>query len=586
MNRGHLIGVVVLVVVCLAAPQSATAQTGAIKGQVLDAETMAPVVGATVMIVETQDGTAADASGSFTITDLAPGSYTVRVQSVGYAAQSLTDIIVRSNRSTPVPVRLALSAVALEGQTVETGYFRDSEEKQTSTIGFSTEEIRRSPGSAGDVSRIMFVLPSVAKVNDMVNNLIVRGGSPHENAFYLDGIEIPNINHFPFRGTTGGAIGLLNVDFIQDVEFSAGAFPATYGNRMSSVMDLQFREGTRDGFDGQLDLNFAGFGAAGEGPIGTKGSYLVSARRSYLDLLVDAVGIGVAPRYSDYQGKAVYDLSPAHRLSLIGVGSTDFIEFDREDALDIDDLVYGEYDNYLYAAGVNWRWLWGRSGYSTTSLSTLGTRQKSLFYETNTTKLWQRETALERAVQIRNVNHVRLSPSHHVEVGVEGKHRFDDYDTYTAEGTNPAGDTVPPIAYQKNVNADEVGAFVSYTWQAASRLSFTPGVRFDYFSLNENSHVSPRFSASLGLSERTTLTGAAGVYYQPLPLVLLSQHDEHLSLKDPRANHYVAGIRHLLSDDVQLTVEGYFKDYYDSPVDPEQPLLFTADEMVYRYFFG
>jgi hypothetical protein len=315
---------------------------GIIKGKVIDKETKTPIPGASVLIFGTRTGTNSDSDGNFTIRNVPIGDYTLHFNCIGYEPLAKTDIIVKPQRLTFVQASLKVSPVILNDVVVSGGYFVQQENAPTSAVNFSAEEIRRAPGSAGDVSRILMTLPSVAKLNDSYNSLIVRGGSPNENGFFVDNIEIPNINHYPTQGSSGGPIGLINVDFIEDADFSSGGFSSAYGDRLSSIMNLTFREGNRDEFDGQLDLAFAGLGFTGEGPIADgKASWLFSARRSYLDMLVDAIGTGVAPEYSDYQGKLVYDPSPHHKLTVLGVLGVDYISFDKNDSEDQGNNAYG-----------------------------------------------------------------------------------------------------------------------------------------------------------------------------------------------------------------------------------------------------
>ncbi len=182
-----------------------------------------------------------------------------------------------------------VAIIVLDGITVNAAYFPQSQDEASGVHNFTGEEIRRAPGSAGDINRILFSLPSVGKVNDLTTNLVVRGGSPNETGYLIDNIEIPNINHYPTQGSSGGALALLNVDLIQDVEFSTGGLSAAYGDRLSGVLDVSLREGNRNEFDGQLDFNMSGAGAIFEGPLGSdRGSWLVSARRSFLDLMIDS----------------------------------------------------------------------------------------------------------------------------------------------------------------------------------------------------------------------------------------------------------------------------------------------------------
>lgn len=183
------------------------AKTGTIKGIVIDGETKSPLIGANVLILDTTMGASTDVDGNFTIHSVPVGDYTLRISYIGYEQLSKTDIIVKSSRITFVNAGLKTAVLMTDDVVVTAGYFSSVEDQATSAVNFSSEEIRRAPGSAGDVSRIIMGLPSLAKVNDSMNSLIVRGGSPIENSFYIDNIKIPNINHYPTQGSSGGRSG-------------------------------------------------------------------------------------------------------------------------------------------------------------------------------------------------------------------------------------------------------------------------------------------------------------------------------------------------------------------------------------------
>ncbi len=279
-------------------------------------------------------------------------------------------------------------------------------------------------------------------------------------------------------------IGIVNVDFIQDVNFYTGGFSAAYGDRLSSIMDLTFREGNRDEFDGQLELNFAGSGIILEGPILKKqGSVFFSARRSFVDLLVDAVGTGVAPKFSDYQGKLVYDITQNNKMSVLNILGIDHIGFTRDDAEDMGSSVYGDTDVLENSFGVNWQSLWSKDGYSNTSVSHIAVDYKTDFTEiAKNTRLFKNES-FEQIFQFRNVNYYRLNESNQIEFGLDVKHFISNYDYFYADYTDTIGNPVPELQVDNKIKAEKYGAFVSYTWKPVERLTTTTGIRLDYFHI-------------------------------------------------------------------------------------------------------
>jgi outer membrane receptor for ferrienterochelin and colicin len=548
---------------------------------------LSSVEGVAVFLSGTELESTTDANGEFTLAEVPVGNYSAHFRALGFRPQARTDLIVRPNRITYLEVELERLAVELDGVVVVGGYFSNEESQPTSTTGFSGEEIRRAPGSAGDVSRILATLPSLAKVNDQSNSLIVRGGSPIENAFYVDNIEIPNINHFPTQGASGGPIGLLNVDLIEEVDFRAGGFGARYGNRLSSVMDISLREGNRNEFDGQLDLSFTGFGGVAEGPLfGDRGSWLISVRRSYLDLVLQMADAGtvVIPRYADFQGKLTYDLSNNHQLTLLGISGDDNIRSDSAVAFENSMVAYGDQNMWAGTLGINWRAIWGPA-VSNTSISRTKNEFDEELTETRTGQLLLRNLSSERTVTLRNVTDVFLSTGHSLELGFEAKNARADFDNVYAEYTDALGSVTPEMTINRGITDNRLGLFASYTALPFDRLTTNAGARLDHSTLTGNSHISPRLSLSYELGRRTSLTGAFGVYYQSLPATLLVQNEDNRTLRDPRSAQYVIGLSHLITDNTKATVEVYRKDYANFPIDPQQPSLFVVDELFYRHGF-
>ena len=411
------------------------------------------------------------------------------------------------------------------------GYFNTQDENLTSAINFSAEEIRRAPGSAGDVSRIIYGLPSVAKVDDSKNSLIVRGGASFENGFYIDNIEIPNINHFPEYGSSGGPIGMLNVDFIQDVDFYSGGFSSAYGDRLSSIMALSYREGNRDEFDAQFDLHFAGVGAAAEGPLSNgKGSWLISARKSFLDFIVSAIGedLNSVPNYGDIQGKLVYDISQNHKLILLNILGIDKISSDRDYAVENEKSMYMNFNMTQNTGGINWRYLWGQNGYSNTSISHTIVKGNYLSYDTRTF----RETGIEKklyefkpveqTIKFRNVNYYILHPSHKLNFGIEIKHILNSHDDYFGENEDALGNPIETFQIDEKQKSSKLFGFISYNWQPITKLTIEPGVTIGHFTYNKNTNISPRFSFSYQMNNLTAINCSAGIFHQYLPLAILA----------------------------------------------------------------
>jgi len=564
--------------------------TGNLIGRVIDAETNYPLYNVTVIIKELEMGVYANEKGQYRFYDIPVGNYSVSFQIIGYQSQMKTDVIIRSQRTTFINGELRRKSIEIEGISVGTDYFSETEEQTTSVVSFSNEEIRRAPGSAGDVSRIMMSLPSVAKVNDQSNNLIVRGGNPMENTFFIDNIEIPNINHFPHQGSSGGPIGILNVDFIEDVTFNTGGFSSIYGDKLSSVMEIEFRDGNPDDFDGQIDFSWIGFGGIFEGPLSKNSSAILAVKRSYLKYIIDAIDIGTstAPEYGDVQGKFTYEFNPLQKLSFLAVFADDHNSPNQENAEENHMSHYGNQDLYQGTYGLNWRAVWNESTFSNTSIALTSSHFEEDFYETfkepTTGDPDIRNRTSEQKLKLRNVNFRRLSDKISLDFGIDIKYLQHDYDNYLAETTNAIGDTIPELILKDEIKAQKMGGFFSLNYDPFPKLSTTLGLRADYFSLNENMTISPRFTCKFKLNEKTSVNGSVGIFYQNLPVLLLSQNENNKELKDPYAAHYIIGVEHLISEDTRLVVEAYQKDYSYFPVDPSQPGIFVIDDNFFNYY--
>lgn len=556
--------------------------TGTIKGKILDSEGLFPLIGVNVILKDKNIGTATDAEGNFELRKLSIGSYTLVLSYIGYEPNSITDVIVRPDRITFVEGKLKEGSVKMKDVVVSAGYFSKIDAQPVSAVTFSSEEIRRSPGAAGDVSRIIFGLPSLAKTNDQKNSLIVRGGSPVENSFYIDNIEIPNINHYGTQGSSEGPIGLINIDFLKDVNFLSGGFGVNYGDRLSSVMEMTFREGNREQFDLQLDASFQGLGGQIEGPLGNgKGSYLVSARRSYLDWIFKSTEInGPIPTYYDAHAKIVYDLSDNLKLSILDIASVDRSNQTYEEGVKFEDNYFGHYDGHKNTAGVNLLYLWGKNGYSNITLShNLNVLSNGVSEVRTKNKLYFNEST-EQELALRNLNHYKVSDNLQMQFGFDVKYSGNKYNHNYYPFTDRFGYSTPALTINNTFNGIKAGAFASIKWNALKDFSINPGLRLDYFDYNKTTNISPRLNITYNLDEASQIYASGGMFYQTLPFLILSQNSSFKNLKNPVAYHAILGLSHLLTEDTRLTLEVYDKEYRDSPINPNQPEAFVMDQAV------
>ena len=560
-------------------------QNGVIKGKVVDSSTKQPLAGVNVMLVETTLGASTDVEGNFYILNVPVGDYQIKFMYIGYETHIKTDINIKPERDIYISVGVTESMLESETITISESYFQKDETAPISSVNLSYEEIRRAPGSAGDISRILSAIPGVSQQTDQFNDLMVRGGSPSENGYYIDNMPIPNINHFPVLGAAGGAIGILNTDFIQDVTFYTGGFSSAYGDRLSSIMDISYREGNKEKIEMQLDLNFSGFGGQIEGPVpGGKGSWLFSAKRSYLDIVQKAMGLtGETPRFGDIQAKISYDFNPEHKLTALYIFAPSSRESDREAFREQGVPWYTvKWKALQNTAGLNWRYLWDKNGYSNTSITFNRISRESEDRFNRSNKIKSTNINSENIFTLRNKNFYRINKTNKIDFGVEAKSMTVDYDYFYASDSNYAGQPSPELKIKKNFSTSQISAFANFIWQPFNRITTVFGLRGDYYEFNKALHFSPRLSLSYKINERLAFNASAGMFYRSVPLFLVSQSESNEKLKNLKSTHYIAGFDYMLSADTKLTLEAYAKEYRNFPLSPDFPsfLFWTRERTI------
>jgi hypothetical protein len=272
-------------VLLLLTPCGLFAQNGIIKGKISDKISNEAIPFANVLVLGTDFGATTDANGLYEITGLTPGLYNIRASFVGYEDATAFEIQVTNSKPAAADFALANSSQKLEEVVIKAPPFKKTDESPVSLRTSGVAEIQRNPGGNRDISKVVQTLPGVTITPAFRNDLIIRGGAPNENRFFLDDVEVPNINHFATQGASGGPVGLINVNFINEVDFFSGAFPANRGNAVSSVFNFRQRDGRDDRIGGTFMVSATDIGLTLEGPIGDKTTFLLSARRSYLQFL-------------------------------------------------------------------------------------------------------------------------------------------------------------------------------------------------------------------------------------------------------------------------------------------------------------
>jgi hypothetical protein len=548
---------------------------GALRGRVYDAATNEPLIGASVIVLGTALGAAADVNGEFTVRNLPPGSYRVQASTIGYKPVIQTDVVVATGRQNQLDFALQPSSIEVDQVVVEADYFSRSADAPVSTQSLSYEEIRRAPGGQEDVVRAISVLPGVVQVSAGRNDLIVRGGAASENLYVVDNLEVPNINHFGTQGATGGPLSFINLDFVRDVTFSTGGFGARFGDKLSSVMTVSLRDGRDDRLGGKATIAATQFGLNLEGPLSDRGSFLFSARRSYLDFIFRAAGFGFVPEYWDFLGKASVKLDARNSLSFLAIGALDDVRFfnDDEDQRYSNARILGN-SQKQYVSNLTWRHL-VEKGFFTVSLGRTFTRYDFLQTDSLVRPIFS--SASDEGVTSLRADAVLL-PAHAVELsaGVQGK--LVQVKGDLASGANPFRPTAQPYSARWDTTALKWSAYGQASVLFVKRLTLTAGARVDYFGAIDNPlSFSPRASLSLPVSAHTIITLSGGTYNQSPSLIWIVSNPSNARLDHLRVTQMVLGIERLLRADTRLRIEGYVKKYSKYPASLAQPYLVLSN---------
>ena len=557
------------------------AQTYSVKGVVTSHATGEGLPFVSVGIWNTPMGTMTDSLGNYFIGNLSPGMYRIQVSSVGYKTYVSPEFRISSYDYT-LDIALEESQVALSEVSVVAAPFRSSIESPIAMRVIGVQEIEKSPGANRDISKVVNSFPGVASAvgNGYRNDLMIRGGGPSENKFFLDGVEIPNINHFSTQGASGGPVGIIDADLIREVNFYTGAFPVSRGNALSSVFDFKLLDGTPDKYTFKGTVGASELALTSKGHIGNKTTYIVSVRQSYLQLLFSLLDMPFLPRYTDAQFKVKTRFSQEHELTVLGLGAIDDMKLNTETDPEDESKLY--LLNYLptikqntYTLGAVYKHYSGNHT-QTVVLSRSFMNNSNIKYRDNDESSTDNLTLRLKSDEIEN--HLRFE--NRSLVGL-----FDltagfnvDYAVYRNNTFQRAFTDIPKeIRYKTDLGLFKWGIFVTSGYKSADdRFSASFGFRLDacnYSSLTDNpfKQFSPRLSLSYNVIGNFFLNGSIGRFYQLPAYTTMGYQEDNVLINKSRLKYVcsdqaVVGVEYYINKWARLTVEGFYKKYTHSPL--------------------
>ncbi len=565
---------------------------GNIAGRIIDENTQKPVENVSISIEGKIFGVS-DENGRYLIKSISKGKHNINFSRFGYATRTKLNFAIIPDQTSVLNIKLRIESFEMEGiSVIEETYFRETTDAPVSSKTLDIEEIKSQPAGSYDIQRAIQALPAVVSGTDSENEIIVRGGNYGENLFIIDNIELSNPNHFAIPGTGGGPISMITPEFVEEIDFYAGAFPAKYGDKASSVMNITTRNGDENRFKAKLDMGMSGYGGNMEGPLlSKKGNFIFSYHRSFMSLISESIGLAAVPYYQSIFGKQVINFSPQKQLTITQLWGSDKITIEHQST----GYSQGEGENDIYS----------RSGqYS------IGATYKNIYQNSYSlltvyrNQNWWKHDLYEAGYKTND----RLNITYHanesnnalkyslkfpttflgrIELGFSGKLDISDIDSYKKPDTlyvyDISADEVVIIDTLKDefgnpryigsldhkindISTYKVGTYLQWE-NKIGKFTFNQGLRYDYFVYTSKGTISPRFGVKYGWNKKTNLSFGIGRHYQNPGYLTLNYDDRNKELKPKFTDQIVLGFDRLLSEDIKLTIETYYKKYKDVPLE-------------------
>lgn len=562
-----------------------TQNTGNLTGKIIDLQSQQPLGGASVILEGTPFGVISNEKGYFEFEDIPTQTYNVIISYLGYESQTSYNIIVTSIGNRPLFFEMREVAEGLEEVVLMQSPFKKSRDTPLSTQSFSAVEIETYPGGNNDITKVVQSMPGISpSIGGFRNDIIIRGGAPNETVYYLDGIEIPNINHFSTQGSAGGPVGLINVSFVRDVTLSSSAFGAEYDNPLSGVLSFEQREGNPNGFGGNFRLGASEAALTIEGPIfrknkdsPSKTTFLFSARRSYLQFLFELIGLPIRPDYWDFQWKIKHEIDAYNTLTFLGIGAIDDFSVNPPDSFDAEQQATLEQvpiiEQRSNTVGLSWKRNYkSGKGFMTTALSSNRLNNRFSQYEDNINK--------QNTIFQNNANELETKLRFQATQFVKGWRWSTGFNIQNSSYQNETlyREQFFDLTYDTSINFLKYGLFIKGSKKLfKERLDITLGIRSDADSFSEGStlldNFSPRMALSIAITkdQRLKFNTSVGRYFKIPTYTILGYQNQNAIFVNQntaytRSDHYVSGIEYNVALGSRISIEGFLKKYANYPI--------------------
>lgn len=559
---------------------------GIIKGKVIDVQTREALPYVNILVETSNIGAITNEHGEFIISNVPLGYVKIQASFLGYTTELSDDYLVTLEKIPYIIVELRQDNEQLEEVVVKTKLFKKSLISPLSLQTLGIAEIEKNPGSDRDVLKVIQSFPGVASNPGFRNDIIIRGGAPSENKFYLDGVEVPVINHFQTQGTTGGPVGIINADLIRKTSFYSSSFQASRGNALSAIIEFTQKEGNPEKLNLRTTIGTSDAGISADGYIGKKTNFIMSVRQSYLQFIFQLLKLPFLPTYNDFQLNVKHRFSPKDEISLIALGAIDYFKLNNEVNEGItDEDIYKrnlyilnnlpEQDQWNYTVGLSYKHYGEKATqqlvFSRNELNNQAIKNENIENGELSLDYDSRET--ENKLRFENLITTSNNTSINLGVGLESAKYYNAtfQQIATEEGPQLIDFTSALSMLKYSVFAQVSKSYFN------SKLGLSVGLRMDGIDYNEFmknpfNQLSPRLSLSYKFLPKWAVSTSAGIYYQPPAYTIMGFRDNEGQLVNRenglefiRAQHLVSGVEFNPNTTSKITVEGYYKAYDTYP---------------------